>query len=260
MLDDRINFYLAVLKKTIVDRGACILVVAAGQRDRAVFESIGFKNVIFSNIDSQHAGESEFKPFEYINQDVQDISYHDCSFDYVVIHNGLHHCRSPHRALLEMFRVSKHGILVFESCDNVSVRIFNAFSAEKPFEVQGVYFNGGKFGGLENGPIPNFIYRWTEREIVKTIKSFSPHLVATFKFFYGHSIPAELFYPGGSMKRMILKYFYYFYLILIKIFPKQQNLFAFYIGKTTKTMPWIKSSEGRYAIDMEWAKKKYGKQ
>ena len=37
------------------------------------------------------------------------------------------------------------------------------------YETQAVFFNDMKTGGLNNKEIPNFVYRWTEREVYKLI-------------------------------------------------------------------------------------------
>jgi ubiquinone/menaquinone biosynthesis C-methylase UbiE len=47
------------------------------------------------------------------------MAFDDNSFDFAIVHNGLHHCYSPHRGLLELYRVSRQGILVFEPRDTL---------------------------------------------------------------------------------------------------------------------------------------------
>ena len=37
------------------------------------------------------------------------FGFEDGAFDFVVVHQGLHHCHSPHRGLLEMYRVARRG-------------------------------------------------------------------------------------------------------------------------------------------------------
>ena len=40
---------------------------------------------------------------------------------------------------------------------------------------------GYRFGGQRNTPIPNYVYRWTRREVEKTVLAFAP--VAKHRFF-----------------------------------------------------------------------------
>ena len=43
-------------------------------------------------------------------------------------------------------------------------------------------------GGVDNTSIPNYVYRWTEREIIKLMKSFRPDLKIKIFFDYGSHI------------------------------------------------------------------------
>ena len=46
----------------------------------------------------------------------------DNAVDFCIAHNGLHHCVSPHQGLLELFRVARRGIVVFEPRDSFLTR------------------------------------------------------------------------------------------------------------------------------------------
>jgi ubiquinone/menaquinone biosynthesis C-methylase UbiE len=54
--------------------------------------------------------------------DAERLTYGDGSFDVVIAHAGLHHCHSPHRALLEMYRVARKAAIAFESRDSRLIR------------------------------------------------------------------------------------------------------------------------------------------
>ena len=43
------------------------------------------------------------------------------------------------------------------------------------YEHAAVFYNDCVFGGVKNTPIPNFIYRWTRRDIEKTIAALKKH-------------------------------------------------------------------------------------
>jgi hypothetical protein len=75
-----------------------------------------------------------------------------------MVHAGLHHCASPHRALLERYRVARKAVLVFEARDSLMVRTAVAL-ASSDFELEAVSGEGYESGGLNNGPIPNLGYR-----------------------------------------------------------------------------------------------------
>ena len=53
----------------------------------------------------------------------------------------------------------------------------------------------------ENGPTPNHIYRWTEREFKKTIRSCDPTGEHGFQFHYGLNMPYEtLTFEVGTLE------------------------------------------------------------
>src|SRR5918997_5026895 len=90
-----------------------LLVVAGGKADREVLLAAGVPTATISNLD-QRLTDDEYAPFAWSFQDAENLDFPDESFDVCLVHQGLHHCRSPHRALLEMYRVARRGILVFE--------------------------------------------------------------------------------------------------------------------------------------------------
>src|SRR5438105_10281686 len=51
---------------------------------------------------------------EFLVADVGRLPFPDRSFDVVVVHDGLHHLEDPLRAVGEMARVARHGVLILE--------------------------------------------------------------------------------------------------------------------------------------------------
>src|SRR6476659_8445532 len=115
-MTERIGFYERVLRELaaegLVQRDWRVLVVAGGAVDREAFAACGFTDVTFTNL-SANADE---------RQDAEALTYDDGSFDFAVISAGLHHGASPHRALLELYRVARHGILALEARDSALMR------------------------------------------------------------------------------------------------------------------------------------------
>ena len=73
-----------------------------------------------------------------------------------------------------MYRVCINGVIAIEARDSLLMRVAVRFGFSSKYELEAVVAQGGRSGGLENGPIPNYIYRWTEREFKKTIRSCDP--------------------------------------------------------------------------------------
>jgi hypothetical protein len=131
------------------------------------------------------------------------------------------------------------------------------------YEHFAVYYNDCKYGGVDNTEIPNYIYRWTEREIIKTIQSYAPQHKHFFKFDYASVYPCtpdiEL---NNTLKVIFLALAKPFYIILSTIFYKQQNQFAIFIEKPQNDKdlyPWLKrdSISNRIGFNKFWGQQRY---
>jgi SAM-dependent methyltransferase len=256
----RTNFYKNNVEKFFRDKSARILVCGAGSFDKYVFESLGYKNVTISNLDSRMKG-NEYAPFRWAFEDAEKLSFPDNSFDYVAIHAAIHHGSSPHRMLTEMYRVAAKGVLAIESRDSLVMRFSEKYGLVQVYEHAAVYYNDGKFGGVNNSEIPNYVYRWTEREVEKTIQSFAPYANHKFHYSYETTFPVTPeMERNGVLKYGLLKIVQPFFWLLTRIFKRQQNLFAFFIEKpelSNAIFPWIKLTEKGIGFNDEWASKRY---
>jgi hypothetical protein len=106
--------------------------------------------------------------------DAENIALPDESYPTVFAHAVLHHCRSPQKALGEMVRVSRKHVFFVEPNDSWALRLLVRLGYSFPYELAAVADNGHVCGGLRNGPIPNYIYRWTERDVKKAISAYHP--------------------------------------------------------------------------------------
>jgi ubiquinone/menaquinone biosynthesis C-methylase UbiE len=260
MSDTRISFYKKTIDNWITDKSASILVVGGGETDRDVLRSLGFTNVIISNLDSRLKGD-EFEPYQWSLQKAEELSYGKDEFDFVVVHAALHHCESPHRALLEMYRVAKIAAIAFESRDSLLMKILEKVNLTPSYEHVAVYYNDGKFGGVNNTEIPNYIYRWTERDIEKTVHTYAPYAKHKFQYMYGNDVPSSVgLQQKATIKQLVISISKPFYQIFILLFPKQQNLFAFYIEKPgipEDLHEWLKVDGENIRFNYEWAKEVY---
>ncbi len=162
MRDVVTGFYSGVLRKQLaagaISTSDRVIVVCGGPLDEAVMRQIGFSDFIVTGIDRD-------------GTDAENLVFESGSFDVAIVHAGLHHCYSPHRALLEMYRVARKQVLVFESRDSFLMRLAVWLGLTLDYETDSVVT--GK-GGVADTGVPNFIYRWTEREVEKTVASFDP--------------------------------------------------------------------------------------
>jgi ubiquinone/menaquinone biosynthesis C-methylase UbiE len=261
MLTTREEFYKTNLIKYL-EKEATILVCGGGADDKKAFESCGFRNVTISNISSEMASYN-WEPYTYNIENAESLSFPDNSFDYVVIHEAIHHASSPHRMVTEMYRVARKGVMATEARDSFVMRVMIKLNFTQDYEYFGIYLNGFT-GGVNNTEIPNFIYRWTEREIEKTIKSYAPYAKHTFKYNYATRFPFLLKHDKkGFLKYIALRMVQPIFGLFTLLFKSQQNLFCFYIEKPKipqDIFDWIAwdESTNRLTYNKEWAKKRYG--
>jgi SAM-dependent methyltransferase len=250
-----------LLEGQLLSREMSILVVCGGQPDKEALLGMGFQHVTISNLDARYK-ENEFAPFAWSYQDAENLTFGDGEFDICIVHQGLHHCYSPHRALLEMYRVARKGVLVFEPRDTLLVRLGVALGFGERYEVAAVAGNRLEFGGVRNTAIPNHIYRWTESEVRKTIRSYDPCGEPRFHFMYCLRVSAERVRkmknrPVALATRLSLPLLK----LLIRLWPKQGNNFAFFVEKAELPRdlhPWLTLVEGRAGINRGWVRQRYG--
>jgi SAM-dependent methyltransferase len=229
MRDVKKGFYLDVLGCLIEDGtisvSDSILVVCGGPLDQEVMGIVGFTDV--TNLDTD------------IRQDAENLTYDNRSFDVVIVHAGLHHCHSPHRALLEMYRVARKCAVAFEARDSLMMRAARRMGLTLDYELHAITPEGT--GGVANTGIPNFIYRWTERGVKNVIASYDPARSPQIKFFYDLRIPIQRLKDSRSVALLaIASMIEPLSKALARIAPKQCNEFAFAIMKSGAVHRWIR--------------------
>lgn len=237
---------------SITDR---VLVSCGGSYDAEVLDQLGFIDVTITNLDRSYDG--HVGKFAWQQQDAESLTYPAGSFDIAIVHAGLHHCPSPHRALLEMYRVASKAVIVFEARDSLLTRTAVRLGFTNDFELEAVSSEGYETGGLNNGPIPNLNYRWTEREITKVVRAADPAHTERIEFFYGLRIPTLRFERvNAPAKRLALKIVGPAVKAFVKIFPRQGNEFGFSIVKTGELRDWLELSDGKIRLSKEKAEQR----
>ena len=146
-----------------VDGNQPVLVLGGGQEDLDILTACGFKQMVMSNIDSPG-----------LALDAENIALPDNSYPVVFAHAVLHHCRSPHKAIGEMVRVARQHVFFLEPNDSWAVRMLVRLGYSFPYELAAVAAHEYLHGGMRDGPIPNYIYRWTGHEVEKSVASYHP--------------------------------------------------------------------------------------
>jgi SAM-dependent methyltransferase len=181
---DRSGF-LSVIKRHIRDgkleTSGTLLVLGASDGDAAVLSEAGWSSITLSNF---YSSMDTFNDNGYLHLDAEDLSLPDESFECVAAYEVLHHCRSPHRALCEMLRVSSHYVMFQEPNDSALYRLLRRIGLIFPFEIAAVVANGYVSGGVRNTSVPNYIYRWNHLTAYQSAMSYVPERVVNV-----HSYP-----------------------------------------------------------------------
>jgi ubiquinone/menaquinone biosynthesis C-methylase UbiE len=251
------DFYLDVAKSIDFQPDDEILAVCGGPYDARTLASRGLRNVVISNVD-HHDGVTDLAPFSWEYQDAEAMTRADLSVDWTVVHAGLHHCASPHKALCEMLRVSRKGVIVLEARDSLLMRLANAWGLSPCFETEAALLTDGKWGGYRNSNLPNFIYRWTEREFEKTVSSYAPQDIFTFSYRYAFRLPLQrMTMDKNPLKRVLVKAINWASALLNLVVPRQGNAFAMVARRTGHLQPWLTHTPSGIEVNLGYIRKTY---
>jgi SAM-dependent methyltransferase len=218
-----------------IHENSSVLAVCAGAAERDLFEATHLRQVIISSLDPVVLSEA-IAPYTGRMADVRSLPFGSKEFDWVFVSDGLHHCDSPHQALLEMYRVARKGVIVFESRDSLLMRLAVSCRLTEDYEITAVTANGGTCGGVNYTSVPNYVYRWTEREFEKVISCADPTGRPHFRFFYGFNAPSRD-YRGA--KALVFDAVKRGAALLAKVFKKQSNSFCMVALKPKELFPWL---------------------
>src|ERR1700730_522951 len=231
-----------------VDRSQPVLVVGGGQDDLEILKACGFKEIVVSNLNT---GE--------VAIDAENIALPDNSYPVVFAHAVLHHCRCPQKAVGEMVRVSRQHVFFVEPNDSWALRLLIRLNLSFPYELASVAGHQYLHGGMRDGPIPNYIYRWTGHEVEKSVAAYHPERqleVRAYPYwdFYVNEYEllarkesqvaalAKKLGPGNFIK---ILHFSQSALNLCAPLRSQGNKFICAISKR-RLHPWIEARDGQY--------------
>jgi SAM-dependent methyltransferase len=240
----RTDFVAKVLRKlrqshVLLDEDS-ILAVCAGKDERRLFEDLHRRSVLLTSLDPIMATDS-FAPYSSRLADVRDLPFDAGSFDFVFVSDGLHHCDSPHAALVEMYRVAKKGVIVFESRDGALMRAAVRLGFTGDYEVGAVIANGGTCAGVNYTEIPNFVYRWTEREFYKVVACADPTGRPEARYYYGFNLPPRNY---RGLKAFAYRLATGTARLLATVFRSQCNSFCMVALKPKELYPWLEHRDG----------------
>jgi SAM-dependent methyltransferase len=174
------NQFEKVLRNCVYSMGidllSDVLVVGGSAEDGRTLHRIGFTRVTLSNLldprPSEQADLDDAKMQQAVRVDAEAMELADNSYDVVLAHEMLHHCRSPHKALLEMLRISRRHVILLEPNNSFAMRLLVKLRFSFPYELPAVIASGFQTGGVRDSNIPNYIYRWNAMDVYQTAASY----------------------------------------------------------------------------------------
>lgn len=235
------------IDRGVIGRDDSVLVQFAGTFDELVCKEVGLTNVTFVNI-APDSPSSELA--DGAVTDAHAMPYESGSYDHVMGHSGLHHCSRPHEALHEMYRIARRTVLFVENQDSALMRAATKAGVVGWYELAAVVADGYETGGVDGTGVPNFVYRWTRRDLYKAVAAFDP----------AYDIPIEVHtewnlgtgrVASEVLKRKLRlsdsaaeKTFTNGQRLLNRLASRQGNIFAATIRKDRATLhPWMASPE-----------------
>ena len=159
--------------------------------------------------------------------------------------------------MLEMYRVARKGIIVIESRRSLLMQVANRLGLSPEYELEAVVGNDLEAGGVNNTPIPNYIYRWTEGELMRTIRSYDPRGRQQFRFFYELNLPYELAdWKKNKFRLNAVRIVDPVVRGLTRVFKKQCNTLAMVVLKPAlprDLWPWLTLEEGELVFNPAYA-------
>ena len=140
---------------------------------------------------------------EYRKENAESLSFADASFDFVLCKESLHHFPQPMKALYEMLRVARRGVLLIEPCDHefpdTAMTTISRLLKNVVKRALGKATNGHRFED-----VGNYVYGISRREIEKVALGAGLPVVA-FRRLNDYYIVGSEFAPADEGNAMFRK-------------------------------------------------------
>ena len=104
------------------------------------------------------------------------------------------------------------------------------------------------------------MYRWTEREVEKTVASFAPHVRHRVRYFREFELPQPVLDTNRGLRAGALRLSRPVVTGITRVLPRQANLFAFVIEKPRlpdDLQPWMRVEDGQVGPDPDAVGRRY---
>lgn len=235
------------------------LAIGGTDQDAGILLEAGFTEVTVLNIYKEAISKYSDR-VAFLVGDVRNNNIADRSFDIVFASDCLHHCRYPHGALCEAYRIARKLVVIVESRDSFVIRLAERLGIAMRFEIIPDNLRGR--GGVDYSEVPNFVYRWTEREFEKTIRSYDPTIEQNFVYHYDANLPVKRLPSLNSRLFGLLGHLMKAAAFVVKaMFPHQGNTFAMVAVKDPvrcALQPWLERRDDRVRPRLSFYRDRFG--
>lgn len=166
-------------------RGAKVLVICCGSGMDAEYLVRAGASVVAMDISAGCLARTRIRAeryglaYELVRCDAENLPFGDATFDYGFVHDGLHHLTDPDRAIAELARIARRGIMVTEPADAAITKLLIRVGVMKPYEEAG-----------------NFVIRFRPDRLESLCRSLGFDRIASSRYLvkYGHP-------PAGWWRR-----------------------------------------------------------
>ena len=242
------------------------LVVFGGDFDFALFDTLDYRNVELSSIGAGEITQINGHDSSRMLLDACDLPYEDGSYDHVFAHAGIHHASRPHQAVCEMYRVASKSVIFFEAQDSLAMRALAHLNLISTYEWNAIVDSGYQRGGVDDSTVPNYVYRWTPREIEKLVRSLDPAHVPQIEVFREWSLYYRRFSrrlrstPLRLLPTPLLEMgFKIADTVVNSVARAQGNMFGICINKNPSGLqPWLRTKADKVFLDPEIGLQPFG--
>jgi len=214
LMDFKFNRVIRLLGRSL--QGLDVLVVCCGSGMDAEYLARRGARVVAMDISSGCLARARVRAGRYgvdyilVRGDAENLPFRDSSFDYVFVHDGLHHLAEPERAIREMARIARGGILITEPADATLTKVLIRSRVMKPYEQAG-----------------NYVIRFDAQRLEPLCRDLGFDRIASSRYLvkYGHP-------PGGWWRRLDPSPLFElsraaFWLLGVELFGRWGNKMAF---------------------------------
>jgi ubiquinone/menaquinone biosynthesis C-methylase UbiE len=124
-------------------RGSKVLVICCGSGMDAEYVVRAGASVVAMDISDGCLDRARIRADRYglsydlVRGDAENLPFESASFDYGFVHDGLHHLSQPDRAIAELARIARRGIIVTEPADAAITKLLIRLGVMQPYEEAG---------------------------------------------------------------------------------------------------------------------------